>query len=409
MWRYLEELRETLADLGAQRVRAFLTLLGIILGVGTLVFLSSLVAGAEAFLKHGVQRASGSDLVSVVPEWDPDADQMRVIDRHDARALARATAPEGAIVLGRYVKAVNFGDRWGQRVFAVGSQPESLAMYGLTVAQGRFLAQADVWAQSNVAVLGAKAVAELLPRGVEPLGEEVKLKGHRFTVVGVLAPKPSQNKGNNWKWDTSVLVPEPVWRQRFASSQKVDEIVVKLPPGSTLDGAAGMLVRRIEAVMGLRHRGAKDFRVNDPSKESREGEVIGLIVIGLELAIAGVCLGVGGINIMNILMVTVAQRRREIGIRRSMGATKGSIQRQFLVEAGALAAIGGLLGIGVGNLAAWLASLLFTQLMGYWPFVAAPLQMALGFSAAVGTGLVFGWYPARQAAELKPIDCLRAD
>src|SRR3989338_3434099 len=192
--RYLEELRETLQDLGAQRVRAFLTLLGIILGVGTLVFLSSLLAGAEKFLTNGIQRASGADLISVLPAYDAKAHEMREIDRNDAKALARATAPSGALVLGRYVKAVNFGDRWGQRVFAVGSLPETQEMYGLGVAKGRFLAQGDVWAQSNVAGLGAGAAADLLPGGGEPLGQEVKLKGHRFVVVGLLAPKPSQNK-----------------------------------------------------------------------------------------------------------------------------------------------------------------------------------------------------------------------
>ena len=341
--RYLEELRETLTSLGAQRVRAFLTLLGIILGVGTLVFLSSLVAGAETFLKYGVQTASGTDLVSVTPRWDPETDEMREIDRFDAKAVGLATAPDGAQVLARYVRKVPWGDRWGQAVFAVGTRPEAQAVYGLEVTQGRFLAQADGWAQSPVAVLGPEAAKALLPGQASPLGQEVKLKGHRFKVVGVIAPKPSRNKGNRWKWDTSVIVPEEVWRERFATGEKVEEIIVKVPAQQVATSAVGLLAAKIGAVMDVRHRGARDFEVKDPSKESGEDKLIGPIVVGLEVSIAAVCLGVGGINVMNILMVTVAQRRREIGIRRSLGATKGSIQRQFLVEAGMLAALGGLL------------------------------------------------------------------
>jgi putative ABC transport system permease protein len=249
--RYLEEVRDTLADVAAQRVRALLTLLGVIIGVGTLVFLSSLVAGAGQFLQQQAKTASGADLISVTGHWDQARQEWNKVDRRDARALARGTRADGTLVLGHYVSRVQLGRRWGERVYAIGARPESQAMYTLAVARGRFVTQADLWAQTRVAVLGAEAATSLLPGVADPLGQEVQLRGHRFRVVGVLAAKPAMAEGRRWTWDASVVVPEPAYLADLATSQEVEEIVVKVPAARLAAEGTAALVRKLEALATL--------------------------------------------------------------------------------------------------------------------------------------------------------------
>lgn len=404
-----EELRSVLGALNAQRFRAFLTLLGIILGVGTLVVLSSLVQGAGKYMQHAMQQATGENVVTVSRRWweEETHKQGAPLDQFDSRALASAPRLEGARVLNQYSMRVPWGERWGQNIWVVGTTPQALAFYQLELAQGRFLVEGDLYEQSKVAVLGAEAYQKLLKGAKDPLGREIKLKDQRFRVVGVLKKKPKMGGGSWRTWDGSVVVPEPSFISRFAHSKDLREIVVQAPP-SAMD-ALGLvnIAYTVKAIVLGRHHGIQNFEVTDPLKNAQSQGLVKLIVGGLEVAIAGVCLGVGGINVMNIMLVTVTQRTREIGLRRAIGATKGNIRSQFLTEAVILSGLGGVLGVLVGTGVAWAVAAVLNLVLGYWPFVFVPFQAVLGFGSALLTGAVFGWFPAHKAANLSVIDCLR--
>ncbi|HEY9897796.1 MAG TPA: ABC transporter permease [Pantanalinema sp.] len=406
---FLDELKSVLSTLSAHRLRAFLTLLGIILGVGTLVLLSSVVEGAGKFMERRMMEASGDDVITLSKRWGDERSgkTTNALDRFDARALSSAPHLSGAQVLSLSSMTVSWGSRWGQQTYVVGTVPEALSFYALEVDKGRFLVQGDVWNRAKVAVLGAKAGSKLMKGVQEPLGEEIKLKGQRFRVIGVLKPKPTMGAGGFRTWDESVLVPETAFVDRLAQSKELNSIVVKASPTVLERLGLAHVVYAVRSIVLSRHHGIQNFRVSDPLEKGQSQAVAGLIVGGLEGAIALVCLVVGGINVMNIMLVTVAQRTREIGLRLAVGATKASIRRQFLTEAAILSGLGGILGVLGGTLIAWLLSMGLTMAFGYWPFVFMPVQAAVGFAAALVTGVVFGWYPARRASDLSPIDCLR--
>lgn len=406
--RVVDQLISILATLNAQRVRTLLTLLGIILGVGTLVLLSSTIEGLGKYMESGLRAATGEDIITVSRRWRDEGTgkQAQPLDRFDSRALRTAPSLAGSRVLNTYTQRVAYGNRDGQVIQTVGTTPDALGFYDLEVARGRFISQSDVWSRARVVVLGSEAVSKLIESG-EPLGQDIKLKGTRFRVVGVLAPKPTLGQGGMWTWNGAVIVNEPAFTDEIAESRGIQDIVLRAPAQTLEALGLARIAHTTKAIVLHRHRGVENFDVTDPVKNAQSMQVAGLIVGGLELAIALVCLGVGGINIMNIMLVTVSQRTREIGIRRALGATKRDIRRQFLVEAAILAAVGGILGVAGGTLLAWLLSVVLNATLGHWPFIFPPLQAALGFGFALLTGLVFGWYPAHRAANLSPIDCLR--
>jgi putative ABC transport system permease protein len=406
--RLYDQLISILATLNAQRVRTLLTLLGIILGVGTLVFLASTLEGLGKYMENGLRTATGEDIITVSRRWkdEKSGKTAQPLDRFDSRALRIAPSLEGSRVLNTYTQRVPYGTREGQQIQVVGTTPEALGFYELAVAKGRFISQADVWSRSRVAVLGSEATKQLIESG-DPLGQEIKLKGVRFTVIGVLAPKPTLGQGGFWTWNGAVIVNEPAFTDRIAGSRGIEDIVLRTPPEALESLGLARLAHTAKAIVLNRHRGVANFHVTDPIKDAQSEQMVGLLIGGLEMAIALVCLGVGGINIMNIMLVTVTQRTREIGIRRALGATKADIRRQFLVEAAILAAVGGLMGVAAGTLLAWLLSVILTAALGPWPFIFAPVEASLGVAFSLLTGLLFGWYPAHRAANLSPIECLR--
>lgn len=406
--RFFDEWSDLLSTLKNQKFRAFLTLLGIILGVGALVFSSSLIAGMGKFMEHKLQQATGEDVITVSKRWWEEASVKGApsLSHFDSRALRRSPTLEGSTVLNRYSMRVPYGTRFGQHIWVVGTTPQAQGFYGLEIARGRFIHPTDERDVSRVAVLGSDAVKILVPGG-EPLGKEVKLNGQRFFVVGVLKPKPAMGAGGMFTWNGSVVMSEASFTNRLARSKQLHEIVVKTKPSLLQQYGLAHLAYATRLIVTARHQGVQNFMVTDPLKEAQSNRIAQLIVLGLEGAIAAVCLLVGGINIMNILLVTVTQRTREIGIRRALGATKGSIQRQFLSEAALLAGIGGVLGVAGGAFLAWLLSLILSATLGHWPFLFQTNQAVLGFCFSLFTGLLFGWYPAKRASELSPITALR--
>lgn len=402
---FLEQLLTVWRALWANKLRSFLTLLGVIMGVGTIVLLSSLVGGGLAAIGRTVQSASGEDVITVsVDRWNVKGIVPPQLSDLDLRALVRAPSLADAHVTPQLEARLDAeaGNK-KERVWLVGSREDAPSFYQLELAEGRFLSAADGRDQRRVAVVGHK-VASALYSG-SALGQDVRLGGERFRIVGVLSDKPSLNVGN-LTWNNAVAIPDAsfiAWRGK----SEYRGILVRAPQAE--GAAAASMTRTVRAVLEGRHHPSETLRVEGAgSKKGDSSEQAFLQALQILLvAVAAICLLVGGINIMNIMLVTVTERTREIGLRLAIGARQRDIRNQFLFEAAAIAGFGGVVGVVGGLALAWGICTGLSLAFGYWPFVVDGAAIAVAFASALVVGVVFGWFPARKAARLSPIDCLR--
>jgi putative ABC transport system permease protein len=409
------ELLDALRVLFADRARAALTLLGIVIGAGSIVLLASLMSGGEEALIGASQQAVDADLVKIRRDDPPVSERTktrRSLSRADARLLAGSEVLGGAETGGesdRRTRAVFEGRK--KRVSLISGTPGSRTLYGLTVARGRFLGDDDLEDHRRVCVVGAEVWTELL-QSHAALGEaRIEAEGRLWTVIGVLAKKPILgNTDSTDIWDRRVLVPETTFDAALSPSHTIDRLYVRRrhPPAPAIVTPMEAFRRVIAATLLRRHLGVHDFKLDQEQGKGQERLILEVIK-SLLLATGLIALFVGGINIMNILLVTVTERTREIGIRRAVGASPRRILLQFLIESALLSLIGGLLGVLAGALVAWLASVGLAHLVGSWRFHLEGWSIALGLGLSVLTGLVFGIYPAWRAARLDPIEALRSE
>jgi putative ABC transport system permease protein len=382
------------------KLRSTLSILGVVFGVAAVVAMSSVGEGArrEALDQLG---ALGMDSVTLRSRRSASPTEPGALRLRDAESLARvvphvvATAPvrEAALLAeasGRRADAV-----------AVGTTPDYLLAARLGIAAGRFLAPLDVSDQKRVAVLGASVAASLFPFG-PALGERILLGGDWFQVVGVLEGRASA-RGRASAIRTrdvnrAVFVPLPALdRGSDPRPDGVDEIVLRVEDPRQVSLAA-------EAAKALVERtgGGAPFDVVVPREILRARERTQRIFNVVTGAIAAISLLVGGIGIMNIMLASVAERTREVGIRRALGATQRDVAAQFLTESSLLTAAGGVLGALVGT-----AGAVMIQRLAGWPTALSPWMLLLALVTAVAVGVGFGSYPAWLAARLAPMDALR--
>lgn len=405
---FLEQVMTVWRALLANKLRSFLTLLGVIMGVGTIVLLSSLVAGGLASIKRTVDSASGDDVLEVwVDTWGAKGTPPRKLNAADMRSLSGASGLSDTSVVPQLNDRTDVranGEVMRARV--VGTNERALKFYQLEVDRGRFLMAADRVDNRHVAVIGPD-VAKKFFANSNGFGE-LKIHDERFRVVGVLARKPSLNVGNQ-TWNNAVAIPDSTF-MAMRGGGEIDTILVKSEGPSEanqLKVTMGLLGHTVRSVLEARHHPGATLKVHGADQQSGQEKGFLQALQLLMIAVALLCLGVGGINIMNIMLVTVTERTREIGLRMALGASKKDIRRQFLFEATAISAFGGLLGVGGGVGLGWLISLGLNAWLGYWPYVLDPVAVVVAFCSALGTGIVFGWFPARHAASLQPIECLR--
>lgn len=416
--------RESVIDLlrglgGAfqHRVRAALTLLGIVIGTGSIVLLASVVRGGEAYLVHASQEAEDSDVVEVYGQEPPAAQQdktTRPLSRGDGEALAKAiplalVSPESSFD--------TFATREGRRkrVAIVSANASTLSLYRLRLAMGRALDDADQRGGARVCVIGSEVHDELLRKvavGARAAPSEIMIEGHLFQVVGVLANKPMiGNTDSTYMWNRKVLVPEATYDAIRSPDHSVDRIYVRsASTAPTHDKRDRALAARTttRGVILRRHFGVANFTLSKDQSGGTEALVLMVIQI-LLIGSGGLALLASGINIMNVMLVTVSERKKEIGLRRAIGATSRAIMTQFLLEAAALSFVGALLGVAVGSLAAWGAATLARAGIGFWELTIPTWSLVVGVLLAVVTGLVFGLAPAWRASRISPIEALRAD
>jgi putative ABC transport system permease protein len=414
---YAEIGRLAISALWSHKLRSFLTMLGVIFGVAAVIAMLAIGKGAE---QEAVEQIRAFGLHNVILRAAKlDQEKLQAAKRAQSVGLSADDAAYIQEVL-PYVEAVapqNLLDKEVERegikprAAIVGTTPAYLAVASGVVAEGRFLAEEDERTGRRVCVLG-HGVARALFFSVAPLGRHVTIGGQRYTVVGVMAPKAATKEKIKIKSrdvDADVYVPLAA-AGRFTITDKeqseanavdyhvVDEVVLKFQGAEHL--AEGR--RAIRKILQRRHHGVDDTEVIVPDEllaQSQATQRLFNLVMG---GIAGLSLLVGGIGIMNIMLATVTERTKEIGLRLALGARQRDILDQFLIEAAAIAVVGGVFGIVLGVALGGL----ITVAVG-WTTVITPASILVSFGVSAAVGIFFGYWPARRAARLDPITALR--
>jgi len=389
------------------KLRSALTMLGIIIGVGAVIAMIAVGSGAKARIQEQIA-SMGSNILIVLSGSSTSggirfgAGTVPTLKVEDAKAILREvpnvkhTAPS----LPGLAQVVFGNQNWSTMV--TGTIPELLQIREWPVASGRPFTQQEVDGAAKVCLLG-KTVAENLFGGLDPVGQIVRIKDVPFTVIGVLAPKGQTTFGQDQ--DDTIYVPLTTAQKRLFGT-RFPGMVRFITVQATGPEVMKEVEEQITALLRQRHRippnQDNDFTVRNLTEIAASAEQSAQVMSLLLGAIASISLIVGGIGIMNIMLVSVTERTREIGIRIAVGAKGRDILFQFLIESLVLSLIGGILGIGLG-IAGTMVLSSFTQ----WPVLLAPEAIALAFLFAGSVGVFFGFYPARKASLLNPIDALR--
>jgi putative ABC transport system permease protein len=396
----METLRLALSSIAEHRLRALLTTLGVVFGVMAVIAVTAIVQGF--FRLYSAQlEGLGAGFLLVFP-GNNQAEGARKITRLTAADAAAVEAVDEVLAASPYFFDRRTMTLRGQNAEAV-IMP-TLETYPLIqnhhVEEGRFFTAREVRERARVVVVGPDLADKLgLTRAI---GEEVRLYGATFTVVGVMEQKDGINAlGQNF--DDAAILPHST-ALSLTNPNRGGLLLVKLREIDDVDLATEQVRRALRRFRRLRPGEPDDFSLTTQSELLKSFEEVSGVATWVVVCIVGVSLLVGGIGIMNIMLVSVTERTREIGVRLAMGARKSDIQRQFLVEAGALGGLGGILGIAAGVGVAHVVSAVVPGFPA--PFVPA-WSIALAFGFAVAVGLIFGLYPAARAARLDPIEALR--
>ena len=403
-----------LTQLRANKFRAFFTLLGIMVSVAFLVAVIAIIQGMNFYVSEQVAGSLiGKDVFQVrrgpISLGLVDDEMLRTIQKRPSITLADAAVLEEALP---EASAISLQSGWPTPLADVqwrGREVGSATVFGVTapfqrvqdykIVIGQPLTDLDVRERRRVVVIGSD-IANNLFDGVDPIGQIIRIKGQQFTVSGVAAPK---GRVLGQSFDGFILMPIPSFEALYGR-RLTTTISVKMADPAALPRAR----ERAEEAMRLAHR-LRPGEANDFSIETADALVafwkkLTATLFSIIPAVVAIGIVVGGVVIMNIMLMSVTERTREIGIRMAVGATRGDIRRQFLAESVAVSALGGLLGLALGATLAWLVSALSPL-----PARVSPWSITVALALGASVGVLFGVYPAARAAQLDPIDALRAE
>jgi len=410
----LETLRTGLEAVISHRLRSSLTVLGIMIGISAVILTVGLGEGAQKQVGSEIS-ALGSNLLTVSPGSTTSSSGIRggfgsasTLTVSDATALASKTvAPDiGAVAptTSQSESLVAGTTNWTTTV--VGTDPSWQTVRGRTMTEGRFIAGHDVSARTDVVVLGSTTAEELFS-GRDPVGQSVTISGVPMTVIGVLNTVGSSGSSTTSSQDDQAIVPmTTAATQLFGGTGRnsVSSILIQATTSSTLSAAYQEANAELLSLHAITNSSNADFTIQSQQSLLSTATSVDKTLTVLLGGVAGISLLVGGIGVMNIMLVSVTERIREIGLRKALGATPRAIRRQFLVEASVLGMVGGILGAGLGLLGAVIIPHFISDQIAI-----SPVATIGAIVVAIGIGVAFGVYPASRAARLAPIDALRSE
>jgi putative ABC transport system permease protein len=407
-------IRSSKATLKHGKMRSLLTMLGIVIGISSVIILMSIGASAQAYILSQVQ-GLGSNLIIIIPGGStngkfssPAASQGIIVTslvQQDVDSLSRDPSIAAVTEEARGQGAAVYSDN-DENVTFEGVPSNFFTIRNFEVAEGYPFTDNDVQSFNHVVVIGSELASTLFGPGSDPVGEYMRLDNIQFRIVGVLAEKGTGAFGIDQ--DNLALVPITVGQQQMLGTNYFSDIEVEANNNYTITFAQ----QRVESIL------EQDHGITDPDKDdftietqqdvlSLLGNITNILTLFLA-AIASISLVVGGIGIMNIMLVSVIERTKEIGLRKSVGATDKDILQQFLVESIVLTFVGGVIGIAVGALVVTAAWLVITKILAVaWTFEFPLSAVIIAVIVSSVTGIIFGIYPARQAAKKSPIEALR--
>jgi putative ABC transport system permease protein len=384
------------------KMRSLLTMLGIVIGVAAVVMMQSMGRGATAYIGDAIS-GLGSNMLIVVPGTAKgmqqsslgiplfsagDLDAVRR-QAHDVALVSAAGSRMARAVVGAYNRTITTS----------GVTPEYFEIRAWGVVSGRLLNQLDERRAASVCVIG-QTVADALYPGQTPLGQELRIHQLACRVVGVMEPKGASAFGMDQ--DDVIFMPYSTFSRRIMGNDRVQVFMASARAPELIEDAKAQIIKILRRRRHIPQGEDDNFAVRDPRELQALLESVTGMLTTLLAGVAAVSLVVGGIGIMNIMLVSVTERTREIGVRLAIGARGSDVLTQFLIEATTLSALGGLAGIGLGLLGAMGAARLI-----HVPFVVPGIAMPIAFGVSVLVGVVFGVFPARKAARMNPLAALR--
>jgi putative ABC transport system permease protein len=401
-----EGLNISLSALRANKMRSALTTLGIIVGIVTVTLMGTAIEGLNGAFKQSIS-ALGSDVIYVqrfgwfihsYQEWlsvqhrkEITIEQFRALEKQ--LTLAKAIAP-----VAQARRPARYKNRGGSSVFIIGSSEAFLATSGVSVAQGRFFTEGESDGGRPVVVIGSQVATNLFQKE-SPLGKTIKVDGYGFEVLGVLEPQGMLM--GQFSLDNLIVVPYRKFAGTFRSHPDY-EIRIKAMSVEQLPELEEEVRGAFRKIRHVRPGFEDDFSINKQEQFLETFNRVGGMIATGGLFITGLSLFVGGIGIMNIMFVSVAERTREIGIRKAIGAKRRTILIQFLTEAATICLLGGLVGIGI----AWPMTLLISRFM---PTHMSFTIIGIAILVSLLTGVISGFFPAWRAARMNPVDALRSE
>jgi putative ABC transport system permease protein len=399
----LSAIRVALEALLVNKGRSALTSLGIVIGISAVIAMVSAGSGARQKLDERLEtvgknlilvRAGARNQQGLVADFVP-------LTRDDADAIRKEV---GTLLVGaagvqttRRLALTRTG-KWPTDV--VGVTPDLQRIRNWQVTEGRYVSEDDVKKMALVCLLGQTVRRKLFPGNDHPLGEWIRVDRLQLRVIGILGEKGRSPTGADQ--DNQVFVPITTLQRRLVGEERIGLVLAAAQSEAVIDRAKAGIVRVMRERHHIRPGAPDDFDVSTVREMAQLAEVLATTLTILVGIIASISLVVGGIGIMNIMLVSVSERTREIGIRMAVGATSADVLSQFLIEAMVLALVGGLLGITLGISAA--TGLAY---VANWPIVLSPFMIVLAFLVSAGVGIFFGYYPALKASRLDPIEALR--
>ncbi len=386
-------------------MRCFLTMLGVIIGVGAVIAMLAIGQGSKNSIKAQISEM-GSNMIMIMPGAErrggvrQSSDDMQTLKQEDYEAIRNQAGGVQYItpVVSSSGQWINGNNNYPSQ--AQGVNTEFLNIRQRKVAEGEMFTEQDVKTAAKVCVLGKTLVENLFPNGEDPIGKVVRFGQIPLTVIGVLDEKGYNTMGQDQ--DDMALVPYTTVMKRMLAIDYIQGLQASAVDEARTQETIAEITEILRDQHKLRDDQADNFTIRSMQELAEMISSTSTMMTVLLAAVAGISLLVGGIGIMNIMIVSVTERTREIGLRMSIGATGRDIMMQFLIEAIIISVTGGILGIILGALSTWVI-----KLVAHWPVQIDPSSVVLSFAVCTIIGIIFGFYPAAKASNLDPIEAIR--